>query len=190
MRGTTGSAAAPATCRNCLRWGSFILNLPSHHSITSSATSSVGGTARPSVLAVLRLYDKLVFCWRLHRQVFAFEEASHCSCVPPWRSSSNVPRPYRHKFLAAPLDHDWHRKRVESGLIELNRAARHRFGPAAFEAHAVQGFGHRFRLCRLRSLDRLHEHLKSDSVLDRFMHHEVAEAFADRIGQYGSEIVV
>src|SRR5215831_4740746 len=76
MRGTTGSAAAPATCRNCLRWGSFILNLPSHHSITSSATSSVGGTARPSVLAVLRLYDKLVFCWRLHRQVFAFEEAS------------------------------------------------------------------------------------------------------------------
>src|SRR5262245_59919239 len=58
-RDTAGSAAAPAArCRNCLRWGSFILNRPlgSHHSITSSArASSVGGTWRPSALAVLRL---------------------------------------------------------------------------------------------------------------------------------------
>ena len=46
------------------------------YSITSLAISSVGGTARPSVLAVMRLHDKLVFCWRLHRQIFAFEEAS------------------------------------------------------------------------------------------------------------------
>ena len=39
MRGTTGSAAAPvARCRNRLR-GSFILNLSSHHSITSSAAT-------------------------------------------------------------------------------------------------------------------------------------------------------
>src|SRR5215471_11418895 len=38
------------------RKGSFILNLPSHHSITSSArASNVGGTSRPSALAVLRL---------------------------------------------------------------------------------------------------------------------------------------
>jgi hypothetical protein len=36
--------------------GSFILNLPSHHSITSSArASSVGGISRPNALAVLRL---------------------------------------------------------------------------------------------------------------------------------------
>src|SRR5262249_50711565 len=53
---TAGSAAAPAArCRNCRR-GSFILNLPSHHSITSSPRgSSVGGTSRPSALAVLSL---------------------------------------------------------------------------------------------------------------------------------------
>src|SRR4029077_3124658 len=38
------------------RKGSFILNLPSHHSITSSArASSVDGTSRPSSLAVFRL---------------------------------------------------------------------------------------------------------------------------------------
>src|SRR6266508_6627988 len=40
------------------RKGSFILNLPlpSHHSITSSAVaSSVGGTVRPSILAVWAL---------------------------------------------------------------------------------------------------------------------------------------
>ena len=38
------------------RKGSFILNLPSHHSITSSArASSVGGTSRPSTFAVCRL---------------------------------------------------------------------------------------------------------------------------------------
>src|SRR5262245_35611145 len=59
MRENAGSAAAPAArCRNCLRWGSFILNLPfaSHHSITSSARASkVAGTSRPSALAVLRL---------------------------------------------------------------------------------------------------------------------------------------
>src|SRR5262249_40513090 len=36
--------------------GKFHLNLPSHHSITSSArASNVEGTSRPSVLAVLRL---------------------------------------------------------------------------------------------------------------------------------------
>jgi hypothetical protein len=57
MRDAAGSAAAPAArCRNRLRWGSFILNLPSHYSITSSArASSVGGTSRPSALAVCRL---------------------------------------------------------------------------------------------------------------------------------------
>src|SRR5262249_41672886 len=39
-RDTAGSAAAPAArCRN-FRRGSFILNLPSHHSITSSARAS------------------------------------------------------------------------------------------------------------------------------------------------------
>src|SRR5262245_37391673 len=65
-RETAGNAAAPAArCRNCLRWGSFILNLPSHHSITSSArTSSVGGIVRPSALAVIRLMTRsnLVGC--------------------------------------------------------------------------------------------------------------------------------
>src|SRR5262245_44716818 len=56
MREIAGSAAAPAArCRKCLRWGSFILNLPlaSHHSITSSArASSTASTSRPSALAV------------------------------------------------------------------------------------------------------------------------------------------
>src|SRR5262249_40137918 len=44
---------------------SFILNLPSHHSITSSArASSVGGTSRPRALAVVRLMTRsnLVGC--------------------------------------------------------------------------------------------------------------------------------
>src|SRR5262249_15155436 len=55
MRDRAGSAAAPAArCKN-VRRGSFILNLPSRHSITSSArASSVGGTSRPSALAVFR----------------------------------------------------------------------------------------------------------------------------------------
>src|SRR5262249_27312742 len=46
------------------RKGSFILNLPlpSRHSITSSASaSSVAGTSRPSVLAVLRLIVNPIF---------------------------------------------------------------------------------------------------------------------------------
>jgi hypothetical protein len=61
MRETAGSAAAPAArWRNCRR-GSFILNLPSHHSITSSArASSVGGTVRPSAFAVLRLMTRSI----------------------------------------------------------------------------------------------------------------------------------
>ncbi len=49
------------------------------HSITSSArASSVGGTSRPSALAVLRLIDQFVLGRRLHRQVgrlLAFEDA-------------------------------------------------------------------------------------------------------------------
>ena len=46
MRDAAGSAAAPAArCRNCRR-GSFILNLPSRHSITSSARAmSASGAA-------------------------------------------------------------------------------------------------------------------------------------------------
>src|SRR5262249_10069253 len=55
-RDTAGSAAAPAARWRKFRRGSFILNLPSHHSITSSArASSVGGTVMPSALAVVRL---------------------------------------------------------------------------------------------------------------------------------------
>ena len=49
------------------------------YSITSSArASSVGGTVRPSALAVLRLIDQLVLGRRLHRQVgrlLALEDA-------------------------------------------------------------------------------------------------------------------
>src|SRR2546421_6710357 len=47
------------------RKGSFILNLPLHHSITSSARASkVGGTSRPIVFAVCRLMtnSNLVGC--------------------------------------------------------------------------------------------------------------------------------
>src|SRR6516162_1776881 len=42
MRDTAGSAAAPAARWRKYRRGSFILNLPSHHSITSSARTSSG----------------------------------------------------------------------------------------------------------------------------------------------------
>ena len=49
------------------------------YSITSSArASSVGGTARPSALAVLRLIDQLILGRRLHRKVgglLAFKDA-------------------------------------------------------------------------------------------------------------------
>src|SRR5262245_15102055 len=49
------TAGPAARCRK-FRRGSFLLNLPSHHSITSSArASSVSGTVRPSALAVLTL---------------------------------------------------------------------------------------------------------------------------------------
>ena len=63
---TAGSAAAPAArCKKRLRWGSLILNLPSHHSITSSARArSIGGISRPSAWAVVRLRTRsnLVGC--------------------------------------------------------------------------------------------------------------------------------
>jgi hypothetical protein len=49
------SAAMPAARCKKVRRGSFILNLPSHYSITSSArVRSVGGTSRPSAFAVVR----------------------------------------------------------------------------------------------------------------------------------------
>ena len=55
------------------------MNSRRYHSITSSArASSVGGTSRPSALAVLRLIDELVLGRRLHRQVgrlLALEDA-------------------------------------------------------------------------------------------------------------------
>ena len=62
------------------RKGSFITpSLSSSHSITSSArASSVGGTSRPSALAVFRLMTSLVLGRRLHRQVgrlLALEDA-------------------------------------------------------------------------------------------------------------------
>src|SRR5215468_8346900 len=70
MRDTTGSAAAPAARCRKFRRGSFILNLPSHHSITSSArASSVGGISRPSALAVLRLMTSSYLVGRLYWQV-------------------------------------------------------------------------------------------------------------------------
>ena len=58
---------------------SSVMNSRRLHSITSSArASSVGGTSRPSALAVLRLIDQLVLGRRLHRQVgrlLALEDA-------------------------------------------------------------------------------------------------------------------
>src|SRR5262245_59290703 len=63
-----GSAAAPAArCRNWRR-GSFILNLPSHHSITSSAWASTDA-GRSSTLAVLRLITSSYLVGACTRQV-------------------------------------------------------------------------------------------------------------------------
>src|SRR6516225_580496 len=61
------AAAAAARCRNRLRRGSFILNLPlaSHHSITSSAmASSGGGASRPNAFGTIRFTTRssLVGC--------------------------------------------------------------------------------------------------------------------------------
>jgi hypothetical protein len=54
--GVAPEAAAPAARCRKFRRGSFILNLPSHHSITSSARSrNESGIVRPSALAVVRL---------------------------------------------------------------------------------------------------------------------------------------
>src|SRR6266481_976950 len=79
MRDTVGSAAATtARCRK-FRRGSFILNLPSHHSITSSAIASrFGGTSRPSVFAVLRLMvsSNLVGC-----------HTGNSDGLAPWRAA-------------------------------------------------------------------------------------------------------
>src|SRR5262245_16464872 len=52
IRQTGDNEAPTARCRNCLREVSF-LNLPSPHSITSSAMVIVGGTSRPRALIVL-----------------------------------------------------------------------------------------------------------------------------------------
>src|SRR6516164_10717189 len=55
MRDSGASAAAPAArCKNCRR-GSFILNLPSHHSITSSAATNKPGGAHGAQCWLLRL---------------------------------------------------------------------------------------------------------------------------------------
>ena len=115
-------------------------------------------------------------------------ERSTYSGMPHWRSFRDVFWPDRHQLLVAPLDHNRYRKRVEAGLIELNRSARHRFGPAAFETDAVQSLGYCFRLCRLRTFDRLHEHVESHRVPDRFLHHEVAEAITERVRQRGRQM--
>src|SRR5262245_18687556 len=51
-----GLAALPRADGENFRRVSFMLNFPSHHSITSSARArSVSGTVRPSVLAVFML---------------------------------------------------------------------------------------------------------------------------------------
>jgi hypothetical protein len=57
------------------------------YSITSSAmASSVGGTVRPSALAVLRLNHQLELGWRLHGKIswlFALEDAVDIAgCAP------------------------------------------------------------------------------------------------------------
>src|SRR5215831_16317050 len=89
MRNTAGSAAAPAArCRKCRR-GSFNLNLPlpSHHSITSSASCcSCRGTSRPSALAVFRLMMSSKRVWLLDREIAwigAFENFIHVGSAAP-----------------------------------------------------------------------------------------------------------
>src|SRR5262245_55720612 len=117
-------------------------------------------------------------------------ERSTYSRAPHRGSSCDVFRPDRHQLLFAPLDHDRYRKRVEPALVELNRAAGHRFCPSAFETPAMQSFSHCFRLYRFRSLYCLHEHVESNCMPDRFLHHEVAEALAERVSQRRGEIVI
>src|SRR5262249_15112949 len=95
-----------------------------------------------------------------------------------------------HQLVLTPLDHDRCQQRVEASLIELNCATRQCLGPAAFEAGIVQSLGYCFRLCRLCSFHRLHKHVQRHRTLDRFVHHEEAEALAERIRQCGGEIVV
>src|SRR3989442_15415787 len=65
MRDPAGSAAAHAARWRKLRRGSFVLDLPSHHSITSSASNWIElGTSIPSALAVCMLItnSNLVDC--------------------------------------------------------------------------------------------------------------------------------
>src|SRR5262245_24125019 len=58
MRDKAGSAATPAARWRKFRRGRFILNLPSHHSITSSArASSFVGSSGPSALKVRKSID-------------------------------------------------------------------------------------------------------------------------------------
>src|SRR5215472_8967412 len=68
MRDTAGSAAAPAARWRKFRRGSFSLNLPSHHSITSSA--------RATVVLEFFLSNQIAVlpCWRV-RGIFLAPEA-------------------------------------------------------------------------------------------------------------------
>src|SRR5262245_49846932 len=88
MRDTAGNTATPAARRRKVRRGSFVLHLPlaSHHSITSSArASSVGGTSRPSALAVLRLITSSYLFGRCKGRVAWFYTAQLRGAKLPYR---------------------------------------------------------------------------------------------------------
>src|SRR5262249_33561236 len=109
----------------------------------------------------------------------------------PYRGSlGEIFWPDSYQLLLAPLDHDRYRKRVKAGLIELNCATRHRFGPTAFKARTMKGFGHCFRLCRLCFLYRLDKQVESPRPLDRLVPDEDADALGERVRHRGGEIVV
>src|SRR6516162_1417285 len=83
MLDTAGSAAAPAARCRKFRRGSFILNLPSRHSISSSARGQRRRNLQPDRLGGLEIDDELEFRRHLHRKVsrlFAAKDAIDVLC--------------------------------------------------------------------------------------------------------------
>src|SRR5215207_1720831 len=116
--------------------------------------------------------------------------ASLRGALPDRLALGDLLRPDRHELLVAPLYHDRHRELVQAGLIEVDGVACHRPRPASLEARAAQLLGNFFGLGRFRALDRLNQHVETDRVLERLVHHEVAVLLAEALGQLRVMVVV
>src|SRR5215475_340990 len=101
--------------------------------------------------------------------------------MPYRRGSSDLLWPDRHQLLITPLDHDWRRNFIKTCFIELNRCARHRLGPASFEASTMQRCRHILRLRGLCALQRLAKHVETCRALNGFVHHKKSRSACETV---------